>query len=173
MPGAPANNLALDETGTYRTAPGPLADSDIAWTVETGIPAITASTGGISAADIVQYHHFQYPTSGGPTNSLPDLYGAAGYSSKIPTQILRIQRLTAGQLAQRDSTLHTNLPVATQLYIVEYSGEFSRRVPFGVPALVYPIAFEVFDANNGNLMMWGISPRPLISVTTYPASFAR
>jgi hypothetical protein len=162
-PGAPTNNLAVDETGTYRPAPGALLDSDIAWTVETGIPAITPSNGGISSNDVEQYHYLNYSPNSDPASSAPNLFGAAGYSSNIPTRILSIRRLTASQITARDNTLQFNLPGTTPLYFAEYTGEFAQRVPFGVPPMTYPIAFEVFDATTGNLLMWGISPTPLFS----------
>ena len=163
VPGAPANNLAQDDTGAYIPAPGPLADSDIAWTVETGIPAITPTNGGISSSDVEQYHYLRYPATVEPSNPTADLFGAAGYSSNVPTRILSIRRLTASQITERDNTLQFNLPGTTPLYFAEYSGEFAQRVPFGVAPLTYPIAFEIFDATTGNLMMWGISPTLLSS----------
>ncbi len=122
----------------------------------TGGPAIQPTirdmgpnTPAFTEEDVVRYYNGTHPANS-------NTYGAGGYSSSVPTSIVKIEFLTERDLAARKPNHDGGgIPDDTLLCYVQYSGSFLQTGPPYTPSSVWPYAMDVYDAHTGNLMMSG------------------
>jgi hypothetical protein len=113
-----------------------------------GMSAIPPRTNGtlLSATD-VQHYILTQPFRGGPT-----------VSHQQP-KIVKLQLITSGQASNLLGGEYVSPSESLQVYFVVLSGPFfmeNIHVPIGTKIPTANQVVEVFDAQTGNLLLWGI-----------------